>query len=407
MADAERVQDYLPGAARARERAWPRSHALRPRRDFTLRRLLALADVLAIGTALVLATIVFGEAGTALGRLVWGLVTLPAWILLFKTYGLYDRDGKRVSHSTVDDLPSIFHALVIGALGLWLFYELLPGNAFALGEALVFFPAALVGVFLTRAGARSLAGWLIPPERVLFVGGGPMAQILIQKIRLHPEYRLQPVGYVDAADASSEGLSEELPYLGSLSELETVCRSAAVDRVVVLAPAVDDDALVDIVRRTKDLDLRISLLPHVVDVLGPSVEIDDVEGITILGVNPPILSRSSRLLKRTMDVVIASLALLVLLPLMAAIAVAVKATSPGPVFYSQERIGRGGRRFRMHKFRTMVKDAEHKRKELWDRSAHHVWLLLDHDPASRGSGRSFGARASTSYRSSGTSSRAT
>ena len=58
-------------------------------------------------------------------RLAWGLLTLPAWILVFKAYGLYDRDGKRVSHSTVDDVPWLFHALVIGSLGLW---ALLPAS---------------------------------------------------------------------------------------------------------------------------------------------------------------------------------------------------------------------------------------------------------------------------------------
>ncbi len=165
-----------------------------------------------------------------------------------------------------------------------------------------------------------------------------------------------------------------------MSDIETVCELAAIDRVVIAAPAVEEDVLVDVIRRTKGREIRISMLPHVVDVLGPSVEIDHVEGITVLGVNPPILTRSSRFLKRSMDIAVASAALIVSLPLLVAIATAIKATSPGPVLFSQERIGRGGRRFRIHKFRSMVQDAEARADELRQLSGHRAWLLLDHDP---------------------------
>ena len=73
----------------------------------------------------------------------WGLVTLPAWVLLFKSYGLYDRDAKRVSDSTGDDRPWIFHALVIGGL----FYKLAPPENLLFREGLIFFVSALVAVF--------------------------------------------------------------------------------------------------------------------------------------------------------------------------------------------------------------------------------------------------------------------
>ena len=114
--------------------------------------------------------------------------------------------------------------------------------------------------------------------------------------------------------------------------------------------------------------------------LGPSVEVDDVEGITVLGMTPPNLTRSSRALKRAMDILIAAALLVLAAPVMLLIAFALKLTSRGPVFYVQERIGRGGRRFRMLKFRTMVQDAEARGEELSEQSAHPVWLLLDHDP---------------------------
>jgi len=316
----------------------------------------------------------------------WGLVTIPGWILLFKAYGLYDRDAKRVSHSTVDDVPWLFHALLLGTLGLWLLYRYAPDTGLDVGGGALFFGCALGAIFLTRSAGRMLGRHVIPPERVLFAGGGPMADLLARKFRQHPEYELRPIGYVDTVESAGAPTSG-LGYLGTAAELDSVCQREAVDRVVILSPEVSQDELVELIRSLRGLDVRISILPHVVDVLGPSVEIDDVEGITVLGLGTPGLTRSSRLLKRCMDLAISMPLLLLALPVMAAAAAAIKLTSRGPVLYLQERIGRGGRRFRMYKFRTMVVDAEAKGAELSAKSAHPVWLLLDHDPRVTSVGR--------------------
>jgi lipopolysaccharide/colanic/teichoic acid biosynthesis glycosyltransferase len=114
--------------------------------------------------------------------------------------------------------------------------------------------------------------------------------------------------------------------------------------------------------------------------MGSAVEIDDVEGITLLGLNPPWLPRSSRVVKRMMDLLIASVMLIVLSPLLIILAIAVKLDSRGPVFFTQERVGKGGRRLRVIKFRTMTADAEHRRAELLAQSTDPNWLKLDHDP---------------------------
>jgi exopolysaccharide biosynthesis polyprenyl glycosylphosphotransferase len=133
-------------------------------------------------------------------------------------------------------------------------------------------------------------------------------------------------------------------------------------------------------REANKAGVKVGLLPSVVDVLGPSTEIDDVQGVTILGVNPVRLTRSSRLLKRALDVTVSSLALLSLAWLLPLVALAIKLDSRGPVFFKQDRMGRRGQRFRVYKLRTMVVDAEQRVEELRPRSDHAAWLLLDHDP---------------------------
>jgi exopolysaccharide biosynthesis polyprenyl glycosylphosphotransferase len=110
------------------------------------------------------------------------------------------------------------------------------------------------------------------------------------------------------------------------------------------------------------------------------VAVDDVEGLTLLGINLPVLSRSSRMLKRTMDLIGSALALSICAPLLGLIALAIKLDSPGPVLFRQERVGRGGRPFKLNKFRTMVVDAEQRTAELWSQSRDPHWLHLEHDP---------------------------
>jgi exopolysaccharide biosynthesis polyprenyl glycosylphosphotransferase len=168
--------------------------------------------------------------------------------------------------------------------------------------------------------------------------------------------------------------------LGRTDELASVAIRHGVARVIVSPTGLEEDELKDLLRRCRELSLKLSLLPQLSDVLGPAVEIDDVEGVTVLGVNPPWLPRSSRAVKRTMDLALASVGLLVFAPLMVIVAIAIKLDSPGPLLFRQERVGRAGRRFRLLKFRTMVADAEQRRAELLALSTDPHWLKLEHDP---------------------------
>jgi exopolysaccharide biosynthesis polyprenyl glycosylphosphotransferase len=346
------------------------------RRASTLRRLLALGDGIAIAASLGVAVALLGPSRGAWGQLAIGLLLLPLWIVLFKIYGLYDRDAKRVSHSTVDDMPWLFHGLVIGSLGLYALTKPLPVPPLSLRQTSLFFLVSFVAVLVARVSVRQLARAALPPERLLFVGDGPMVDLLVEKIRRSPQYGLEPVGYLGAEHRADS----ELPYLGGLGLLEKACGDVDVDHVVFVAPTLEDETLEDLVRRTTHLNVRIGILPHVVDALGPSVEIDHIQGVTVLGISPPTLPLSSRLLKRTMDLLVASAAIILAAPVMVLIGILVKVTSPGPILFSQERVGRGDRRFRIHKFRTMVEDAEEREQELQALSKDPGWLLLDDDP---------------------------
>jgi lipopolysaccharide/colanic/teichoic acid biosynthesis glycosyltransferase len=126
--------------------------------------------------------------------------------------------------------------------------------------------------------------------------------------------------------------------------------------------------------------LKVSLLPNLFDAMGPSVEIDDLEGVTVLGLNPPVLSRSSRFIKRSMDVAGASALLLLLAPLLLALGLVVRLNSAGPALFRQRRIGRHGQVFNVLKFRTMYVGSEERAEGLRALSKDPDWLHLERDP---------------------------
>jgi exopolysaccharide biosynthesis polyprenyl glycosylphosphotransferase len=352
------------------------------RRDWFLRRLLALSDVVCIAAAITLVTAMMGgvRGHSRQEYVLCGLVTLPAWVVLFKMYGLYDRDAKRLSHSTLDDLPSLFHGLLVGCLLLWCWFVVAGPEKLMFMAILVFGALAMISVLAGRAFARAAFVRLVSAERVLLIGSGRSSGALIEKMRAKANLRLEPIGMVTCKQDAGAVLG--LPRLGCLEEINLpgLMVGQRVGRVVVADTEVEDERLLDVLRDCKSVSVKVSLLPATFSALGPSVEVDDVQGVTVLGINPSVLSRSSRVAKRTLDLVGAALLGALTLPVLVVLAVAIKLDSPGPVFFRQERIGRGGARFRLLKLRTMVLDAEARRAELLTQSKDPGWLHLEHDP---------------------------
>jgi exopolysaccharide biosynthesis polyprenyl glycosylphosphotransferase len=354
-------------------RTWQRVVARRyGARDSAVRRLLALADLVGVTLAMAISFLLISDHPSAL----WGLTALPIWIVVFKAYGLYDRDLKRVCHQTVDDLPWIFHAVLVGCLLLLACYRFLPVDGVWLGPLAVFAVLAIASVAAMRSIARRLAVSVLGPERVVLLGEGWEISALAKKLEANGRHGVRYAGLVRYSGSPREADGDR-PTIPDLSQVVGEHRA---ERVVVAREDFDSRALFELLNRARALGVRVSVLPQAFDALGPSVEIDDIEGITVLGINPPVLPRSSRLLKRAMDLMGALLLLLLTAPLFTLIAVCIKLDSPGPVFFRQERIGLWGRRFRLFKFRTMTLDAEQRRGALLIESRDPGWLLLEEDP---------------------------
>jgi exopolysaccharide biosynthesis polyprenyl glycosylphosphotransferase len=352
-------------------------------RDRAVRRLLATADALAIALALI-ATFV-GQPGMW-SYVGWGLLMIAPCLAIYNAYGLYDGDIKRISQSSVDDLPRLAHALLLGCLSLWLYYHLVPSGTIHFKHILVFGLVALASTPALRTTARRAINRRLGPERVLMVGDDDAIAILAGKLAGHPEYGVEPVGLVRASSRvpSATGVDafSSLRLLGSIDELDidAVVAEHDIDRVIVSHGDVGSEDFLMLVHRAQELGVKVSVVPQPFDAMGPSVQVDNVEGLTVFGMYPPVLGRSSRVVKRTMDIAGSLVLLLASAPLLAATACAIKLDSPGPVLFSQRRVGRGGRRFSVLKFRTMVDNADQMVDRLLAESRDPDWLLLERDP---------------------------
>jgi exopolysaccharide biosynthesis polyprenyl glycosylphosphotransferase len=356
-----------PGAARARDG-----------RDYRMRRMLVAADV----TALLIATSTWILTGAqhGLGHALWALPTIPVWLGLFLVYGLYSTGLRRVTHETVDDIPSLSHVFLLGGVAMWLYFHITPPGKLDFDSLLVFVVVGFLATLTLRSVARALGRRVLGAERVLLVGSGPLTPMLVRQMSVRPSHGFDPVGVLTRDE--NERWPLELRSLGRLGDVDpvTLLLDDRIDRVMVSAEGLDDDQLLDLINVCRKLDVKVSVLPSLAAMMGPGATIDQLDGITLIGINTPTLARSSRIFKRAMDLVGASVLMLVTAPFWALIAIAIKLDSRGPVFFRQERVGRLGRRFQLAKFRSMVADAEAQRDELIAESRQEGWLDLEADP---------------------------
>jgi len=334
------------------------------RRDALFRRMLLTADVVAIAGTFVVVT----QVSSRPLQLTWlSIVGLPLLLIGAKLFGLYDRDETLLRKTTLDEVPKLFHLATFCALAAYLASELIVRGGFLRRpEALVLWLALLAGLVVARASARAIALRLAPVERCLFVGDEASAQTIRSKLTGHGGIKATMVAQLDLDKAgpwSTDALSP-----GRLAEIRDLAQQLDVHRAIVAPGSAEGGEILNLVRTLKAVGVRVSVLPRMLEVVGSSVEFDDLHGVTVMGVRRFELTRSSAVVKRSFDLLGATLGLLAVSPLLAVVAAAIKLDSRGPVFFRQLRVGQHGERFEMLKFRTMVPDAEALKESLRDRN---------------------------------------
>ena len=354
--------ERAPQQTVARIGVLPRAEApASPRRSrgWLVRRALLCADIVGLLAAFVVTQLVLGHAFDGIRAdvaelFVFFLISLPAWTLAAKLYGLYDRDEERTDHSTSDDVVGVFHLVTVGAwilyAGAWLTGVTTPD----LEKTALFWALAILFITVGRALGRGLvrrsASYI---QNAVVVGGGHVGQLIARKYLLHPEYGIRLLGIVDDEPLAQRDELEGIE-LWPTDRLLDLVRERQIDRVVIAFSHESDERTLALIRGLRELSVQIDVVPRLFDVLPPNADVHSVEGLPLLSLRPARISRSSRLVKRSLDIVGSSMLLLLTAPLFAYVAWRIRRDSPGPVLFRQTRLGQDMKEFTALKFRTMT-----------------------------------------------------
>jgi exopolysaccharide biosynthesis polyprenyl glycosylphosphotransferase len=310
-----------------------------------LRRMLALADVLAVASAAVVVELWGSGAAAALLLVLFA----PVWIVAAKLAGLYDRDHRTLRHLTVDELPWLVVWALSSTAVLTLLLAPFPALAPSSEDRLLVWGTVLGLGFLFRAGFRGLWRQVTPPQRVLIVGEGALAQAVVRKLELFPDIHAKIHGRV--------GSCAELH--GQLQELV-----AGIDRVVIACSELSEGLLEELLPVCRANRVKLTIVPPTRGMFGTATHLTHIADLPLLDYNTWDISRTTLALKRVFDVVVALVGLIVTFPLFLAAALATLLDSGLPIFFRQTRAGERARPFQMLKFRTMVRGAEAMLSEL-------------------------------------------
>ncbi|MBI4641168.1 MAG: undecaprenyl-phosphate glucose phosphotransferase [Candidatus Tectomicrobia bacterium] len=291
---------------------------------------------------------------------------VPIWAMSFKLFGLYQPwRGKRKILEFVDIFKaSLFSLLILLAVA---FFERRASYSRLTIIYFSIFQIVITGIFrgAIRKGLQVLRSRGYNLRWILIVGAGPVGQSLLEKIELHPEMGFQVVGFLDEDPTRVGSFVKGKPILGSLDSLAKVTEEKAVDQVFITLPLNSYERLEDLINSLWEGVADVKIIPDFLHFMKLNAGIEEFEGLPIIRLSEGPMVGWNRVIKRVIDVICATIALLLFAPLMVVIALLIKLTSPGSVFYRQERVGLDGKPFIIYKFRTMGVDAEEETGAVW------------------------------------------
>jgi len=299
-------------------------------------------------------------------QLYWGLAAVPViWMVIYLVFDKY-RDIHRYSR-----LATFSRTFIITFMGsLLLFFTIMIDDTvlrhttylhnfawyFGLQFGItVFFRMLLLGV----AKKQVLHGKVTYPT--LIIGGSSNARQLYEEVAGRERQTGHDfVGYIHTNGSSTDTLGDLLPNLGALPDLKKLLQVHSVSDVIVAVETSDHPkvkGIFDVLFEAED-QLAISMIPDMYDIMLGHVKMNHIHGAVLIKIEQELMPRWQMVTKRIIDVVGSALALVLLLPVLAIVALRVRLSSPGPILYKQERIGKGGKPFQILKFRSMRTDAE-------------------------------------------------
>jgi Undecaprenyl-phosphate glucose phosphotransferase len=215
-------------------------------------------------------------------------------------------------------------------------------------------------------------------KRILIAGAGDLGRMVADRMLQHRELGYQVVGFIDDRAGGDHIGYRGLPLLGTLSEVADVVHTERVDHLYVALPIEEHSKLLELMEITNRECIDVKVVPDLLQFIALRASLEDLDGLPVINMNDVPLQGINSWIKRALDITLSLLAIIFMAIPFAIIAALVKWTSPGPIFYRQERMGLDGRAFTVYKFRSMYYDAEASTGPIW---AH------DNDPRATPIGR--------------------
>jgi exopolysaccharide biosynthesis polyprenyl glycosylphosphotransferase len=283
---------------------------------------------------------------------------------LFWAYRLYE---PRQVLSPVNELKQVFHG-VLGGIVVIFVVDSLFNLELARGWALIALVSALIFLAGERLVIRKMLHYLRrrggDQTRTVVLGANHEARTIARTLQREKWLGYGIVGFIDDQIPAGETVGGNHVVLGRTSDIKELIVDHNVTLVMVAATAFDTNQLNRLFWELQDVDVDLQITSGTIDLMASRMIVQSVAGVPLLYIRRTGMDRAQRTMKRALDVVASVAGLLLLSPVLAAIAVSIRRDSAGPVFFKQVRVGRDGEHFTCWKFRTMHADAEAKRAEL-------------------------------------------
>ncbi|AFM16119.1 exopolysaccharide biosynthesis polyprenyl glycosylphosphotransferase [Mycolicibacterium chubuense NBB4] len=294
----------------------------------------------------------------------WSWAFVPILVIILSTRSLYKR---RLSHRFLDEFEPVETSIAVASLFLL---------ALMTWWVIPQFPAGTVLPEYVRPSEMMLRVWLwaaflVPLVRLarsmaqrylrrkhnfgvpaLIVGSGPVAHQLLTRMRQVPDYGLRPVGLLDD-QRPVEAEMLEAPYLGTTDNLEVIARARGAEELIIAPSTIPDEQLAHTAQLAQNLGMRVRVVPRLMDAVGGGATVEHLGGIPLMVLCHTDPKGWQFTIKHVMDRTVAAVGLLMISPVFLTLMLLVRFSSPGPIFFGQDRIGRDGKVFQCLKFRSM------------------------------------------------------
>ncbi len=306
---------------------------------------------------------IFGGQHDSRGVLPLSWLFIPILMVLLATRKVYKR---KLSSRFLDEFEPIETSVAVSALltlavMTWVIPPFAPGTEvpqYIRANSVILWTWALAAVLVPAVRlCRSLSQRYLRRKynfgkKAIVVGSGPIAHQIVTRMQQVPDYGLRPVGIIDDTRPPNVNL-EGVPYLGTTDNLERAVVTTGAEKLIIAHSAVPEEQLAALAQRAHHLGMKVRVVPRMMDVVGVGATIEHMGGIPLMVLAHTNPKGWQFAVKHTMDRTFATAGLVLISPLFLTLMLLVRLSSPGPIFFGQDRIGRDGRVFQCLKFRSM------------------------------------------------------